>query len=203
VTADLLLAAGEAVANAVEHAGAGTVELRAALVEAGVVELTVADDGTWKEQVQETHRGRGVGLMRALVDEVIVERGEGAARGTVVRLRRRVDAGPPPPEATVPPGTAAVADGGCSVEIEHGVARVRGDLDLSCAERIGAELRRAGPHTIDLRAVEYLDSAGARMLLELATARGRRLVVIAPPGASPRRALELSGLAALFDLREA
>jgi PAS domain S-box-containing protein len=198
---DLLLAAGEAVANAVEHAGAAAVELRAALLDAAVLELVVADDGAWKEQVMETHRGRGLGLMRALVDEVALERGDA---GTTVRLRRRVAAAPPPAGVSAPLAAASVpADGGCTVTVRDGVATVQGDLDLSCAARIGEQLRAAAPHTIDLSAVAYLDSAGARMLLELASGRPGRLAVIAPPGAVPRRALELSGLAGLLDISEA
>jgi anti-sigma regulatory factor (Ser/Thr protein kinase)/anti-anti-sigma regulatory factor len=193
---DLLLAAGEAVANAVEHAGANAVELRAALDDDGVVELTVADDGAWKAQVLEPHRGRGLGLMRALVDAVAVERTEG---GTTVRLRRRLAAAAPAGAAA---GGEAPEDGGCTVTVDGGVAVVRGDLDLSCAARIGERLRAAALHTIDLSAVSFLDSTGARMLLELASGRPGRLVVIAPPGAVPRRALELSGLAGLLDVRE-
>jgi serine phosphatase RsbU (regulator of sigma subunit)/anti-sigma regulatory factor (Ser/Thr protein kinase) len=83
---DVLLAAGEACANAVEHAydgAAGTVELVAA-VDGDAVDLVVTDHGHWREPRPST-RGRGLGIMRRLVDDVDVETGEA---GTRVHLRR-------------------------------------------------------------------------------------------------------------------
>jgi anti-sigma regulatory factor (Ser/Thr protein kinase) len=88
--AALTLAAQEACANAVEHAyGAGdeTFDL-AALADGGTVEITVTDRGQWRLPRGE-HRGRGLALMRALVDEVDLATGE---RGTTVRLIRRLGA---------------------------------------------------------------------------------------------------------------
>ena len=85
---DVLLAAGEACANAVEHAydgGTGTVEL-VARIDGDAVDLVVTDHGHWREPRPST-RGRGIGIMRRLVDEVDVETGED---GTRVHLRRRV-----------------------------------------------------------------------------------------------------------------
>ena len=85
---DVLLAAGEACANAVEHAydgGAGTVELVAG-VDGDTIDLVVTDHGHWREPRPST-RGRGLGIMRRLVDEVDVATGED---GTRVHLRRRV-----------------------------------------------------------------------------------------------------------------
>jgi PAS domain S-box-containing protein len=93
--ADVLLACGEAAANAVEHAfpdqpgqpGQLTVELALA---AGL-ELTVrvADTGRWRRVPAPGDRGRGLPLMRAVMDSVRVEPGEG---GTVVTMRRRLGA---------------------------------------------------------------------------------------------------------------
>ncbi len=83
---DVLLAAGEACANAVEHAydgGIGTVALVAA-VDGDAVDLVVTDHGHWREPRPST-RGRGLGIMRRLVDEVDVDTG---AEGTRVHLRR-------------------------------------------------------------------------------------------------------------------
>ena len=85
---DVLLAAGEACANAVEHAydgGTGTVELVAG-IDGDAIDLVVTDHGHWREPRPST-RGRGIGIMRRLVDEVDVETGED---GTRVHLRRRV-----------------------------------------------------------------------------------------------------------------
>jgi anti-sigma regulatory factor (Ser/Thr protein kinase) len=84
---DVLLAVHEAAMNAVEHAYgpvAGTVEVR--LARAGAhVEAEVRDTGRWREtRGRHGDRGRGLPLMRTLVDEVAVERGE---TGTIVRMR--------------------------------------------------------------------------------------------------------------------
>jgi anti-anti-sigma factor len=192
VAAELLLAAGEAVSNAVEHSGADEVELLAEILEGGTVVLTVRDRGGWKPQEFALHRGRGFALMRGLVDDVDVDR---EPDGTVVRLRRRLDrrlpAGPDPEE------------GECAVTIEDGVARVRGDLDLACAAEIRERLLAAGPAVVDLSRTTFLDSTGARVLLEVAEGRAVQLVVIAPVGGAARRTIELSGMTALLDVRDA
>jgi PAS domain S-box-containing protein len=87
---DVLVATGEACSNVIEHAygpGEATFELRASLVE-GELEVTVADRGRWRPP-RGLHRGRGLGLMRGLMDDVDVIPGD---RGTRVVLRRRVRA---------------------------------------------------------------------------------------------------------------
>jgi anti-sigma regulatory factor (Ser/Thr protein kinase) len=83
---DLVLAVHEAAMNAVEHAygpGAGTVEVRVARAGARV-EVEVRDGGRWREPHRHGDRGRGLPLMRTLVDDVSVEPGDA---GTVVRMR--------------------------------------------------------------------------------------------------------------------
>ncbi|MGH2720484.1 MAG: ATP-binding SpoIIE family protein phosphatase [Actinomycetota bacterium] len=87
---DVLVAVGEALANAIEHAhspGRGSVRVEAAAL-GGVLVITVADQGTWREP-RGLHRGLGRSLMAALMDEVDVQTGES---GTVVTLRSRVGA---------------------------------------------------------------------------------------------------------------
>ncbi|GGQ80194.1 histidine kinase [Streptomyces flaveolus] len=89
---NVLVAAGEACANAIEHghrdAPGDTVRLRAeALVDD--LRLTVADTGRWKTPQPDlnAHRGRGVALMRALMQQVTITSG---AAGTTVDMHTRI-----------------------------------------------------------------------------------------------------------------
>lgn len=87
---ELIVACGEACANAVAHAyPVGRAQFE---VEAGrsndVVEITVRDYGSWREPT--SPHSRGLTLMRQLVDEVEIDR---AKSGTAVTLRKRVGAG--------------------------------------------------------------------------------------------------------------
>jgi serine phosphatase RsbU (regulator of sigma subunit)/anti-sigma regulatory factor (Ser/Thr protein kinase) len=87
---DITVAVQEASANAVEHAyapGAATFDLEAR-VEAGVVVFEIRDRGRWREP-RGTHRGRGITMMRALMESVDVNHDE---HGTKVVLRRRLTA---------------------------------------------------------------------------------------------------------------
>jgi serine phosphatase RsbU (regulator of sigma subunit)/anti-sigma regulatory factor (Ser/Thr protein kinase) len=68
----LLTATGEALANAVEHAygvAPGLVRVQASLVD-DVLLVTVEDEGKWKPATRRDDRGRGLPLMRALMDAV-------------------------------------------------------------------------------------------------------------------------------------
>jgi anti-sigma regulatory factor (Ser/Thr protein kinase) len=68
----LLTAAGEAIANAVEHAylgPPGVVRVQAHAGD-GVLTVTIEDDGKWKPAQRRDERGRGLPLMRALMDGV-------------------------------------------------------------------------------------------------------------------------------------
>jgi len=83
---DIVVAAQEACANAVEHAyglGPQSFELEGSY-ERGRVRLAVRDEGSWRPP-RGLHRGRGLVLMRRLMDEVTVERGE---MGTLVVMER-------------------------------------------------------------------------------------------------------------------
>jgi len=85
--AEVLMATGEAAANAIEHAGAGTEELEiAAVIADGEVDITVRDRGRWREKTTEG-RGRGLMLIRELMDRVEVTPSDA---GTTVRMRRRL-----------------------------------------------------------------------------------------------------------------
>jgi anti-sigma regulatory factor (Ser/Thr protein kinase) len=81
----LVVAVGEAVSNAIEHAypeARGRIHLRARRVGAVLV-VEVQDHGRWRQGATEEHRGHGLQLMRAFVDGVDIET---TAVGTTVRL---------------------------------------------------------------------------------------------------------------------
>lgn len=83
---DVVLVCTEAASNAIEHAyigRRGEVHVQGQ-TEDGRLEVSVSDDGRWRDPRPEDVRGRGLQLMRALIPDIEVERGE---RGTTVRLR--------------------------------------------------------------------------------------------------------------------
>lgn len=81
---DVLLAVNEAIANAAEFAyfdtaDRGTLDVSAAYDAASAkLRVTVDDRGRWREKVpsprKQQLRGRGIPLMRALADEVTIDR---------------------------------------------------------------------------------------------------------------------------------
>jgi anti-sigma regulatory factor (Ser/Thr protein kinase) len=81
---DIVLAIGEALANAVEHGhnGRARVELDVRR-EGDQITATVQDRGSWADQVVDDTRGRGLRIMEALADRVEVDRGD---HGTKVSL---------------------------------------------------------------------------------------------------------------------
>ncbi len=68
----VITATGEALANAVEHAYTGVPGLVRVRAEAtdGALHLVIEDDGKWKPAKRREERGRGLPLMRALMDAV-------------------------------------------------------------------------------------------------------------------------------------
>ena len=83
---DIIVAVQEAAANAVEHAyapGMAAYEV-AATCEDGVISFVVRDRGRWRSP-RGTHRGRGISMMRALMESVDVTQD---SDGTLVQLRR-------------------------------------------------------------------------------------------------------------------
>ena len=86
---DVLVAVGEAAANAIEHPHdprhpSFVVEAR---VEGNDLIVLVSDSGAWREPDLPTRRGRGLPFMRELMSEVVVRKG---VSGTEVTLRRRL-----------------------------------------------------------------------------------------------------------------
>ncbi|WP_209668497.1 SpoIIE family protein phosphatase [Amycolatopsis magusensis] len=91
-TQDVLLAAGEACANAIEHGYHGTTGNTVRLRLETLVDdlyLTVADTGRWKPPEPEAnpHRGRGIALMRAMMRQVTITPGPA---GTTVDMHLRI-----------------------------------------------------------------------------------------------------------------
>jgi GAF domain-containing protein/anti-sigma regulatory factor (Ser/Thr protein kinase) len=87
---DIIVACQEACANAIEHAygpGAADFDVQARHT-AGRVEITIRDRGNWRAPRGE-NRGRGLPLMRALMDRVEVRESES---GTTVVLVRALEA---------------------------------------------------------------------------------------------------------------
>ena len=86
--AEITTACGEAATNAIEHAGTGNgarFEVSGRR-DGSEIELAVRDHGSWRSEREDDH-GRGLELMRTLMDTVAVEPGP---EGTTVSLRRRL-----------------------------------------------------------------------------------------------------------------
>jgi anti-anti-sigma factor len=203
---DLVLAGSEAAANCVEHAyrrrPVGEILMRARL-DGGAVELEIRDTGRWRAAPAPGDRGRGLGMMRALMDDVAVRTD---AAGTVVRMIRRLGRGPrrrgtpPAPVEGGGPGRMEVSrhgDGsGAAV-----LVRLTGEVDHASAPVLLAQMRReiapGDELTVDLREVPFLDSAGTRLVGELLPRTGAaRLRLVVRPGSTAHRAIELAGLGA-------
>jgi anti-sigma regulatory factor (Ser/Thr protein kinase)/putative methionine-R-sulfoxide reductase with GAF domain len=87
-TFDIALSTSEAVTNSIEHAyGAREADLTVRCdYAAGVVTVTVSDDGRWRSS-RPRGGGRGIGIMRNLMDSVEIESDE---RGTVVTMTKQI-----------------------------------------------------------------------------------------------------------------
>jgi anti-sigma regulatory factor (Ser/Thr protein kinase) len=92
---DVLLATNEATSNAIEHGhrcnGARGIAVELDAVDEGL-RVTVRDAGSWRKSSAPGDRGRGLPLMRTLMDSVHVEP---SATGTVVTMERRLDGSTP------------------------------------------------------------------------------------------------------------
>jgi anti-sigma regulatory factor (Ser/Thr protein kinase) len=85
---EILVAAGEACANAIAHAypaREATFDIEASC-DGSLLEIRVIDTGRWRLSRGELRR-RGLTLMESLMDELVIDKGED---GTTVTLRRRL-----------------------------------------------------------------------------------------------------------------
>ncbi|WP_448628074.1 SpoIIE family protein phosphatase [Geodermatophilus sp. URMC 64] len=204
----VMVAVGEACANAVEHAyrgqEPGRMYLRAGVDVDGVLTVSVRDEGTWRPPDRDPgDRGRGLLIMRQMVDRVVLQEEQHGTTVTLsIRLRRT-------PELDV---ERAVADAAASVTVDRNgarpVVRVEGAVDQVSAELMRIRLLEASaggtaPVELDLTGVGLFTSAGVRVVLAIARiARDEhwRLAVHSPEGGITRHILEISGLEGLVDL---
>jgi anti-sigma regulatory factor (Ser/Thr protein kinase) len=84
---DLILAAGEAANNAVEHARLPTPPCFDVLTEVGEAwaRIVIQDHGRWRTPTAGGHRGRGLQMIGVLADATLTV----GSRGTTVVLRNR------------------------------------------------------------------------------------------------------------------
>jgi anti-anti-sigma factor len=203
----VMVAVGEACANAAEHAYRGTepgpMSVTAAVDVDGLLTVTVRDQGTWQPPDRDPgDRGRGLLIMRQLVDGVTLEEGPGTTVTMTMRLRRT-----PEVDAEHPPAPAA-ATVTVDRDVDPPVVRVSGAVDETGAEQMRIRLLEAshggtGHVALDLGGVGLFSSAAVRVVLAIARiARDEdwRLVVHAPDGGLTRHILMISGLGGLVDL---
>jgi anti-sigma regulatory factor (Ser/Thr protein kinase) len=89
VVDDAVLAVGEALSNAIEHSGpfdSASVDVTVRLGD-DWLSIVVADHGVWRDRPSRPDGGRGLGIMRAVMDDVRVEAGP---EGTRVHLRKHL-----------------------------------------------------------------------------------------------------------------
>ena len=185
---DLQLAAGEAAANAAEHAypdTPGTFDCTLRRMASGEIAVGVRDRGRWRPAPTDPgFRGRGLQVIRAIGQDVRVT-ADGS--GTELVFRLPVTARP----VVAPAAPVPAVDPGGSVVV------VTGDLDLTTVDdaraRLMAAIERGGRVVVDLRQVRHLSSAGVRLLAE-AAARAPQLSVMALGLSAVARVLRLTGV---------
>ncbi|RZU32037.1 SpoIIE family protein phosphatase [Blastococcus saxobsidens] len=204
----VMVAVGEACANAAEHAYRGTepgpMSVTAQVDVDGVLTVAVHDQGTWRPPDRDPgDRGRGLLIMRQLVDGVTLLEDHGTTVTLSFRLRATPDADLDAPRSTENVDVVVDREG------DRPVVRARGAVDGLCAEQLRIRLLEAShggaaPMELDLAEVSLFSSAAVRVVLAMARiARDEnwRLVVHAPEGGVTRHVLEISGLDGLVDLR--
>ena len=192
-------AVGELVTNAVEHAEA-VAEVRGTLNPAGQVEVSVRDQGVWRQPRRTANRGRGLALAAQLVESLKVEP---SALGTVARVRHTLQRPVRLPSAPFVPAGPAPA---FRIVDQPGDDETRliieGPLDAVNAPEVRRELLRRSrggtvPLSVDLTGVTALASAGVSVLHEVAAMHTEQKVPLhlaAAEGSPAQIILALVGL---------
>jgi anti-sigma regulatory factor (Ser/Thr protein kinase) len=89
VVDEVVLAVGEALSNAVEHSSPSNfapVDVEIDLADDELM-IEIADHGHWRNRPPRPDRGRGLGIMRAVMDDVAIDT---EPTGTRVHLRKHL-----------------------------------------------------------------------------------------------------------------
>lgn len=195
-------AVGELVSNSIEHAYdaerprlEATVTVTACLLPGGIIEIEVADRGTWRRPGPAGGRGRGLAMASGFSDDLRVSHDD---LGTRAVLRQR----PSTPVDLLKGSSSAAPVTPAPMEMQQDglVVEISGTLD----HRSSDELRRRLSHAtrggtigvvVDLAGVTHLGSAGVQVLYdEMIPRRGDTeagLSLVAPPGSPAQHVLEL------------
>ncbi|TWD83048.1 anti-anti-sigma factor [Kribbella amoyensis] len=189
----------EVTSNVVEHAyagEAGPVALDVRLTTDGVVRVTVADQGTWR-QPGERPGGRGLAMAGSMVERLTVDHGE---TGTEVVIEQRVSR--PGRTSRVAARPVRGPGHGFTVAVDGPTVAVSGPVDIGSAAELNRVLRRVARHavrpvTVDLGNVTHLASAGVQVLFDAvarAGSNGNRIILQAPAGSPAHHVMVLTAL---------
>lgn len=183
----LVLAANEAVTNAIAHAyrdqPRGQVRLTAKL-RSDTLTITVSDDGRWRPaRPGEGLGGRGVLIMQESVDRVRIDR---TPDGTTVTLRTSTSEVPPIQETIEPAAEQHQLDvgvvGGTTVARLYGTVPDESSVHLR-RQLLTATCGGVAPLVVNLVGLDALTNGVLEALTDVARAAvgaGERVVVIAP-----------------------
>ena len=194
-------AVDELVTNVVEHAYAwatdtGRLTVDAGLLDSGDLEVRFADSGRWAPPRVGRDRGRGLTMVRQMIDRLVLQ---GADDGTVVTIRHRLSR---PAHmltgALTSAGTrAASSEEPFRISEDEECLQLAGSMDrhgLAALLQALDERADADRVVLDLRDVTRLPSSAVQVLHRLcrdADDRGQDLVLFAPPGTTAQHVLEL------------
>ena len=200
-------AVDELVSNVVDHAYPAGAEppsghritVDAELLATGDLQVRFTDAGRWLPPTTGAGRGRGLPIVRGMVDRLEVTGGES---GTVATVQHRLSR-PAPMLTGVATAVGRRSDAAASDEefvlaIDGPRLRVAGPLDSVHVDDLRGTITEAVvgamPLVVDLAGVTRLSSAAVQALhgaQQDAAARSQDLVVYAPPGTTAQHVLEL------------